>query len=215
MNKKLQRLPREGAISGVCAGIALYNGWDKSWVRTLWVVGTFVTSMMGLFFIGPVVYVVLWITLPVRNDLFGFGEPNQDPFAQPWNASQPGYAPWTAPAEPTTYAQPDPQPGTQYSADSTYPPFTASPLPPPLPPKKSSGRMVMGLVLLCIGVMLLVHQLDLIEWVDVSMYFPGIISILGLYFMFTSFDSPMAAPEDPVEQPFTGSSESPADSEQK
>ena len=190
MNKKLERIPREGAIAGVCAGVAIYNGWDKSWVRTLWVVATFVTSMLGLFFIAPLVYVILWITLPVRNDFFGFQENKNDPFQKAtWQTQQPGYAPWTAPVEEPTFSQPQDEP--QAKPFTAYEPYTP-PVPPvpPTPPKKGSGRTIAGIILLIMGSVLLIHQLDWIQWDDIRQYYPGILCVIGLYLIGTSFSKP-------------------------
>jgi phage shock protein C len=191
MNKRLERIPREGAIAGVCAGLAIHNGWDKSWVRTLWVVGTFVTSMMGLFFIGPLVYIVLWITLPVRNDLLTYEETMKDPFSSPWQTQQPGYAPWTSPVEEPIMSPKTEEEQKPFTAYEPYvppvAPFPPIPPMPPAPPKSNSGRIIVGLVLLGIGSILLIHQLDWIEWLDIRKYYPVIVSIIGLYLMATSF----------------------------
>ncbi|PKO07123.1 MAG: PspC family transcriptional regulator [Chloroflexi bacterium HGW-Chloroflexi-3] len=58
-NKKLYRKPNEQMIAGVCAGLADYLGLDLTIVRLLFVL---------LFFLGGngiLIYVILWILMPV------------------------------------------------------------------------------------------------------------------------------------------------------
>ncbi len=75
MEKKLQRIPHEGAVAGVCAGLGAYAGIDKTWVRLAFVLSVFFSGYMGIGLLGPIVYIVLWIVLPVK----AFSLP-QDPF---------------------------------------------------------------------------------------------------------------------------------------
>lgn len=75
MEKKLQRIPHEGAVAGVCAGLGSYFGIDKTWVRLAFVLSVFFSGYMGIGLLGPIVYIVLWIVLPVKV----FSMP-QDPF---------------------------------------------------------------------------------------------------------------------------------------
>jgi len=65
MEKKLQRIPHQGAVAGVCAGLGEYFRIDKTWVRVFFILSVFFAGYgIGLF--GPIVYVVLWIVLPVK-----------------------------------------------------------------------------------------------------------------------------------------------------
>jgi len=75
MEKKLQRIPHEGAVAGVCAGLGAYFGIDKTWVRLAFILSVFFSGYMGIGLFGPIVYIVLWIVLPVK----AFSLP-QDPF---------------------------------------------------------------------------------------------------------------------------------------
>lgn len=75
MEKKLQRIPYEGAVAGVCAGLGAYFRIDKTWVRVAFVLSVFFSGYMGIGLLGPIVYIVLWIVLPVK----AFSLP-QDPF---------------------------------------------------------------------------------------------------------------------------------------
>ena len=67
MEKKLQRIPHEGAMAGVCAGLGEYFGIDKTWVRVAFIVSVFFSGYMGIGLLGPIVYIVLWVVLPVKS----------------------------------------------------------------------------------------------------------------------------------------------------
>jgi len=97
MEQKLQRIPHQGAVAGVCAGVGSYFGIDKTWVRLAFVLSVFFSGYMGIGLLGPIVYIVLWIVLPVK----AFSLP-QDPFdvnyrekAEPAFTTPPPYTPKT------------------------------------------------------------------------------------------------------------------------
>jgi phage shock protein PspC (stress-responsive transcriptional regulator) len=60
---KLVRIPQQGKIGGVCAGVAYYLGVNVTLVRVAWVVLTF------FFGAGLVVYIVSWALLPVADSV--------------------------------------------------------------------------------------------------------------------------------------------------
>ena len=49
-------------IAGVCGGIARWLGWDPTLVRILYVV----VSILSAAFPGLLVYIALWILMPLR-----------------------------------------------------------------------------------------------------------------------------------------------------
>ena len=49
-------------IAGVCGGIARWLGWDPNLVRILYVV----VSVLSAAFPGILVYLVLWVLMPLR-----------------------------------------------------------------------------------------------------------------------------------------------------
>ena len=51
---------RHKMIAGVCGGIAEWLGWDPTWVRVLYVVG----SVVSVAFPGIIVYIILWAVMP-------------------------------------------------------------------------------------------------------------------------------------------------------
>ncbi len=51
------RTPR--MVAGVCTGFAIHYGWDIALIRILFVVGTILTSGLGL-----LIYITAWLLLP-------------------------------------------------------------------------------------------------------------------------------------------------------
>ena len=51
-------------LGGVCAGIARWLGWDVTAVR----VGYVVISILSAAFPGSIVYVILWLLMPLEQD---------------------------------------------------------------------------------------------------------------------------------------------------
>ncbi len=57
----LVRTRNNKIIGGVCGGIARWLGWDPTLVRILYVL----VSLLSVAFPGILVYVVLWILMPI------------------------------------------------------------------------------------------------------------------------------------------------------
>ncbi len=60
----LQRSRDQRMIAGVCGGIAEWLGWSASVVRLLYVI----VSIASAAFPGILVYVILWVLMPERED---------------------------------------------------------------------------------------------------------------------------------------------------
>jgi phage shock protein C len=60
----LQRSRDQRILAGVCGGIAEWLGWKATTVRILYVL----VSVLSAAFPGILVYVILWILMPVRED---------------------------------------------------------------------------------------------------------------------------------------------------
>lgn len=60
----LQRSRDNRMIAGVCGGIAEWLGWDPTLVRILYVL----VSVLSAAFPGILIYVILWIVMPERED---------------------------------------------------------------------------------------------------------------------------------------------------
>ncbi len=56
----LHRPTNERVLAGVCGGIAKNMGWDPTWVRVGYVVG----STLSAAFPGILVYLLLWVLMP-------------------------------------------------------------------------------------------------------------------------------------------------------
>jgi phage shock protein C len=51
-------------IGGVCGGLARWLGWDPTLVRVLYVL----LSILSAAFPGTLVYIILWIVMPLSDD---------------------------------------------------------------------------------------------------------------------------------------------------
>lgn len=60
----LQRSRENRVIAGVCGGIAEWLGWSPTVVRLLYVL----VSVLSAAFPGIIVYIVLWVLMPERED---------------------------------------------------------------------------------------------------------------------------------------------------
>lgn len=62
--RRLTRIPEQGQLGGVCAGIAAYLDTDVTLIRLAWVI---LSIVPGLLLGGVLVYVVCWMLLPVAT----------------------------------------------------------------------------------------------------------------------------------------------------
>ena len=60
----LQRSREHRIVAGVCGGIAEWLGWSPTVVRVLFVI----VSIASAAFPGILVYLALWILMPLRSD---------------------------------------------------------------------------------------------------------------------------------------------------
>jgi len=66
MNDRKLTRSQDRVIGGVCAGIAEYFGWDIALVRILYLV----LSIFSIAFPGILVYLILWIVMPEKKNLY-------------------------------------------------------------------------------------------------------------------------------------------------
>jgi phage shock protein C len=162
MEKKLYRDEHRKVISGVCAGLAEYFGIDVSIVRVVFVLAV---CLKG---IGILPYFVLWAVLPKRP--FNFNEPFKPGFT-------PGYN----------------QPFGDVKVDYTVPqpPFPGQPFSPYSPVKKTSNvGVIFGMILVALGAIFLVDQLDLIPDWDFEKLWPAILVVAGVAIIFSGKKQP-------------------------
>lgn len=60
----LLRSNRDRVIAGVCGGIARWLGWDPTLVRVAYVL----LSILSAAFPGILIYIILWILMPLADD---------------------------------------------------------------------------------------------------------------------------------------------------
>ncbi|GIM27526.1 PspC family transcriptional regulator [Clostridium polyendosporum] len=62
-SKKLYKIPEQGMVSGVCAGLSEYFDMDVTIVRLLWVLATFIGGS------GILAYIICAIVIPKKTDV--------------------------------------------------------------------------------------------------------------------------------------------------
>lgn len=162
MDKKLYRNRHEGALSGVCAGLGEYLRVDKTWIRLAFVVSVIFSSMLGLGMLGPIVYIVLWIVVPVKPHTVSEFDPVAD---QPV-------------ADPQGYYDSQYDVDYRVGATSTFASKRE---------KSNQDRYIAGLILLIIGVFFLLHQLNVLFVHDVIRYWPVLLILSGIVVLFGAF----------------------------
>lgn len=151
MEKKLYRNEHDKAIAGVASGLADYMQIDVVIVRLLFVFTTIFMAGSGI-----LAYIVLWIVAPVNNDptakykQFSDFYRNNPQGGSIFNSPQ-AFGNPTQQAEQTKWNTPN--------ADS----FTKFDNPPPVK-TNDTGKTVVGLILLVLGVYFLMKQLDLVPY---------------------------------------------------
>jgi phage shock protein C len=165
MDKRLFRNEYEKVVGGVSSGIAEYMEVDVTIIRLL-----FVLSTIFLVGTGVLVYIVMWIVVPVNNDpakrFAKFNDYNKG-FNNPFEprASAPG---WTSPSM-------NADPFKTGSNDTSFRPI-----------KKNSetGKTVAGLVLLVMGIYFLMNEFNIIPfWFNVSKMWPLVFVAVGVSFI--------------------------------
>lgn len=176
MENRLLRNEHDKVIAGVSSGLASYMEVDVTIIRLL-----FVLSTIFLVGTGVLVYLVMWIVVPVNNDPAarlskfndyfkkgpsGFNTPpifNQaNPFSQP-GAAAPGENPEVKPNTGTEWQAPD---------------FKN------LRKGSDTGRTVGGLFLLVIGLYFLMDECGFIpDWFKISKLWPLVFVAIGLSFI--------------------------------
>jgi phage shock protein C len=164
-------------IGGVCSGLAEGLQVDTIWVRLAFVVLAFAQG------IGVVVYVVLWVIMPERNQDRPAGRSAFDSmgndFKRAWAdlRAQFGGRP---PASPSTYSTAAPA-ATPVATDPNAP-HTAQVVqstPPPAPPRPAlqNQSLLLGVILVVVGLAFLGANTGLVNW---SVFWPAALIALGI-----------------------------------
>ncbi|GAA4328688.1 PspC domain-containing protein [Mucilaginibacter gynuensis] len=162
MEKKLYRDEQHKVIGGVCAGLADYFGVDVTIIRVAF---AFALVLKG---VGFLPYIILWIVLPKKNPfLYGPG-PTVD------------------------YTVPPQEPFNPFTNTNTPPPFGSGPFGkgapfavPPLPKRNSNFAVIAGAVLIVMGGAFLFNEFDLIPDIDFDIFWPIVLVLAGIGFIFS------------------------------
>ncbi len=181
MEKRLYRNDFEKVIAGVSSGIADYMEVDVTIIRLL-----FVLSTVFLVGTGFLVYLVMWIVVPVnRNPAAKFSKFN-DYFNQQGTAGGFTAPEWKAPTEPVEpmrpaepFANTNPySSGTDWTRPQEFKTFKK---------QNDTGRTVGGLFLLVIGLYFLMNEFDIIPyWFKLHKLWPLVFVAIGLSFIMKS-----------------------------
>lgn len=152
MEKKLYRNEHDKAVAGVASGLADYMQIDVTVIRLLFVLATIFLAGSGI-----LAYIVLWIVAPVNNDpavkyrqFKEFYKNNPPQGGSIFNSPQ-TFSNTAEQAEQTKWNTPN--------ADA----FTKFDNPAPVK-TNDTGKTVVGLILLVLGVYFLMKQLDLVPY---------------------------------------------------
>ena len=168
MEKRLFRNEYEKVVGGVSSGIAEYMEVDVTIIRLL-----FVLSTIFLVGTGILVYLVMWIVVPVNNDpakrFAKFNEYNKG-FANPFEQKSQSQG-WTSPsmnADPFRTAR----------EDAEFKPLKRS---------SETGKTVAGLILLVLGIYFLMNEFNIIPFwfnvINVSKMWPLVFVAIGISFI--------------------------------
>lgn len=151
MEKRLHRNEHDKVVAGVSSGLAEYMQVDITIVRLLFVLSTLFLAGGGL-----LVYIVMWIVVPVNNDpaakLRKFNEQferHKSAFNGPFNAPEnSAETKWNTP-------------NSDFNATNDMNSFQK-------PQSNDTGRTIGGLILLVLGVYFLLRQLDILpHWFNI------------------------------------------------
>lgn len=179
MENRLLRNEHDKVIAGVSSGLAAYMQVDVTIIRLL-----FALSTIFLVGTGVLVYLVMWIVVPVNNDpsarftKFNDYFKNEPPFHMPGSTFNQGPAsgqPFSAPVEDlneTKQGQPDWQNPVDFKT---------------LPKNNDTGRTIGGLFLLVIGLYFLMIEFHFVPyWFKLDKLWPLVFVAIGLSFILKS-----------------------------
>lgn len=171
MQQKLYRNDHDKMIGGVCSGLADYLKIEVSVLRVLLVIVTVILVASPI-----LAYIILWVVLPVNPNRF-------QRFDHYFNS---GNNPSGMPNDHSNFNKAGTDDFNKWNAANFN--YNQNPLGEEFQYKKSdSTKRVFGAVLLIIGLLLLVNQLDIIpRWFDMFDLWPVALIVIGLCFFIKS-----------------------------
>lgn len=216
MEKRLFRNEHDKVIAGVSSGVAEYMEVDVTIIRLL-----FVLSTIFLVGTGILVYIIMWIVVPVNNDpaarfskfndfFKGQSSPFQssNPFGEPKKATEN-----TAPFQNWTSSTVNQGGFDSWKKADDFKPYKKN--------SSETGRTVAGLFLLVIGMYFLMDEFNLIPFgFQLTKLWPLVFVAIGASFIIKSknksawenwknqqnFQDPLSQPVNPAEPAVPGSS---------
>ena len=183
MDNRLLRNEHDKVIAGVSSGLASYMEVDVTIIRLL-----FVLSTIFLVGTGILVYLVMWIVVPVNNDPAAkfskfneyFKQSPPSGFNPPHGGFYPPNAGFTNPPVPPATDRPNAETESK-SAWQNPVDFKA------LPKNNGTGKTIGGLFLLVIGLYFLMNEFDIIPyWFRLGKLWPLVFVAIGLSFILKS-----------------------------
>jgi len=150
MEKKLYRNEHDKTLAGVASGLADYMQIDVTIVRLLFVLATIFLAGSGI-----IAYIILWIVAPVNND----PSLKFQKFKNYYQQFPQGGSVFNSPEAVSDASQQAQQ--TKWNTQNTDS-FTKFDVPPVK--NSDTGKTVVGLILLVLGVYFLLRQLDLVPY---------------------------------------------------
>jgi phage shock protein C len=157
MEKRLHRDEHRKMIAGVCAGLADYFSIDPTIIRVLFL------ATLILHGSGVLIYIILWIVLPVKN--YMFNNPTVD---------------YKVPPNPFESTPPF---GSSTSFGNMPPQNPGDPFTDQMPSRRSSGTIIAGTILILMGSFFLLDEFNFIPDWDFSRLWPAILIAVGLVFI--------------------------------
>lgn len=206
MEKRLFRNEHEKVIAGVASGLAEYMQVDVTIIRLLFVLATLFLAGGGL-----LVYIVMWIVVPVNNDPIARFNKFNDYFQK----NQQDASMFNSPNAFNNPTNAEPQ--TKWNTPNVGPDFNQPFNPNQFQKGNDTGRTIGGLIILILGIYFLLRQLDLMpEWFNIFKIYklwPLAIVAVGISLIFrnkrkvewdnfkkTTEEAQKAAAEKPVEE---------------
>lgn len=201
MKKRLYRDVQEGALSGVCAGLGTYLEIDKTWIRLAFVLSVIFASWLGLGMLGPIAYIVLWIVVPARpvtGPSTWYGDAGQSPYDVDYRVDSENMG--HRGIEESYDRRRRGHPGYQedemdFAEEKGY--WTSWDKPDQKKNNTGKDRITAGLMLVLVGLVFLLNQLDILSMREIFKYWPVLLIIIGLMVLFGAF-SP-SEKKEPVE----------------